>query len=369
MSLLQDALRKAQNGGGGGPPPGLPSPASYGPGFPPGRKRRVIARVALVVVLLVVAGVVYFAVRFHNDGAPGGQRPSAGSPVAVPSPSPSSSPAPAVSLGQEVPDSGTEDAGAPAPIVRKDPPASRSAPVRRAAGGKGAADSGRSSSPKGKSRGTSASGAAVSQGVPPSVPSQDPVFHGAKPEWLAKYNGAVEAQRQGGWETSARLFREAVSLNPALIEGWNSLGISLVELGKTGDAEDAFRKALTLDPEYPAALVNAGLLRMREGRINEAAGMFERAVVIEPRRAAARVNLAIAQARQGRNRDAETTLLAARRIFPDDPDVLYHLGMVLERKGDRFAAGKAYSEFLTASAGRYPDREQLVADRLRDWGR
>lgn len=147
------------------------------------------------------------------------------------------------------------------------------------------------------------------------------------------------------------------------------MGISLVELGKTGEAEDAFQQALTLDPEYPAALVNAGLLRMREGRSKEAAGMFERAVVIEPRRPAARVNLAIAQARQGRNRDAETTLLAARRIFPDDPDVLYHLGLVLERKGDRFAAGKIYSEFLAASAGRFPDRERLVADRLRGWGR
>ncbi|MGB7971215.1 MAG: tetratricopeptide repeat protein, partial [Candidatus Deferrimicrobiaceae bacterium] len=241
--------------------------------------------------------------------------------------------------------------------------------VRSTAGGKEAAASGRRISPEEKSRGTPASGAAVSGEVPASVPPQDPVSPGTDPEWLAKYNVAVQAQRQGDWETSARLFQEAISSNPALIEGWNGLGISLGELGKYGEAEDAFRKALALDPEYPAALVNAGLLRMREGRIEEAAGMFERAVVIEPRWSAARVNLAIAQTRQGRDRDAETTLLAARRIFPDDPDVLYHLGMALERKGDRFAAGKTYSEFLAVSAGRYPDRERLVADRLRDWNR
>lgn len=369
MSLLQDALRKAQNEGGGGHPPDLPSHASKGPGCPPVRERRVVTRAALVVVLLMVGGAVFFAVHSRYGGASGGQTPSADPPIAVPSPSPSSIPAPAVSPVLGVPDGETKNAGAAAFIVRTTPSDSGLAPVRRDAGGKGAAASGRRFSPKEKSRGTPASGAAVPREVPASVPSQDPVFPGAEPEWLSKYNGAVQAQRQGDWETSARLFQEAISSNPALIEGWNGLGISLVELGEYAEAENAFRKALTLDPEYPAALVNAGLLRMREGRIKEAAGMFERAVVIEPRWSAARVNLAIAQARQGRDRDAETTLLAARRIIPDDPDVLYHLGMALERKGDRFAAGKIYSEFLTASAGRYPYRERLVADRLRDWDR
>ena len=369
MSLLQDALRKAQDGAGGELPTGRLSPASRVPGFPPGRKRGVVARAALVAMLLMVAGVVYFAVHSRYDGAPGGQTLPAGTPVDEPSPSPSTSAEPAVSLAQEVPDGETKSAGAAGIVVRANPQGSGLAPVRRAAGGKGAADSGGRLSPKEKSRGTPASAAAVSGEVPPSVASRGPASPGAEPEWLARYNSAVQAQRRGDWETSARLFREAVSSNPALIEGWNGLGISLVQLGKESGAEDAFRKALALDPEYPAALVNTGLLRMREGRIREAAGMFERAVVFEPRWSAARVNLAIAQARQGRNRDAESTLLAARRIFPDDPDVLYHLGMVLERKGDRFAARKTYSEFLTVSAGRYPDRERLVVDRLRDWGR
>ena len=265
MSLLQDALRKAQKGGGGGPPPGLPSPASYGPGSPPGRKRRMTTRAALVVVLLMVAGVVSFAVRSHYDGAPRGQTPSAGPPVAVPSPSPSSSPAPAVSIAQGVPDGETKDAGAPTSKPRKGPTASGLASARKPAARKAAADSGESSPPKGSFRGTPASRGADSDGSPPSVPPKGPVSRSAGAEWLADYNRAVQAQRKGDWESSARLFQEVVSSNPSLIEGWNGLGVSLMGLGRTAEAEEAFRKALSLDPDYAAALVNAGLLRMRMG--------------------------------------------------------------------------------------------------------
>ncbi|MGB7971046.1 MAG: hypothetical protein WCF31_03655, partial [Candidatus Deferrimicrobiaceae bacterium] len=121
MSLLQDALRKAQNGGGGGPLPDLTSPASNGRGVPPVHNRRVITRVALVAVLLLVGGAVFFAVHSRYDDAPGGQRPSAGSLVDVPSPSPSSVPAPVVSPAQGVPDGETKNAGSAAFIGRANP--------------------------------------------------------------------------------------------------------------------------------------------------------------------------------------------------------------------------------------------------------
>jgi Flp pilus assembly protein TadD len=160
-----------------------------------------------------------------------------------------------------------------------------------------------------------------------------------------------------------------ISSNPAVVEGWNGLGVSLMGLERNAEAEEAFRKALSLDPDYAATLVNAGLLRMRKGEVKEAAKMFERAAAIDPRKPEARVNLAIALARLGRLAEAEATLLATRRMFPDDPDVLYHLGTVQERRGDRAGAVRSYSDFLAASAGRDTDRERLVADHLRSWGR
>ena len=368
MSLLQDALRKAQTGSPGGPPPGIPSPPPCEPGSPPGRKRRVTAVASLGVVLLM-AGIVSFAARSRFEGVPRGHDPPAVSPVAEPSPSPTSSPGPVASSDQRVPGGEGKDAGPPASKPRKGPTASGSAFARKPAAGKAAADSRESSHPKGSSRGTPAIHASDSQGIPPSASPVGTALRSSESGWIANYNSAIRAQRAGEGEDSVRLFRELVSSKPTCIEGWNGLGVSLMGLGRTAEAEEAFRKALSLDPDYAAALVNAGLFRMRMGGIKEAAEMFERAAAIDPRKPTARVNLAIAHARLGRLEEAESTLLAARRAFPSDPDVLYHLGTVQERRGDRTGAAQSYSGFLAASAGRDPDRERRVADHLRDWGR
>jgi Flp pilus assembly protein TadD len=369
MSLLQDALRKAQTGSKGGPPPGIPSPPPYGPGSPARRKRRVTAVAALGVVFLMVAGIVYFAARSHYEGVPQGQIPSAVPPVAEPAPPPSSTLGSVASSDRRVPGGEGEAADTSTSKPRKGPAASGLASARKPAAGKAAADSRDSSPPKGSFRRTPVSHGSHSDGSPPSVLSQGPVSRNAGAEWLADYNRAVQAQRKGDWESSARLFQEVVSSNPALIEGWNGLGVSLMGLGRTAEAEEAIRKALSLDPDYAVTLVNAGLLRMRMGGVKEAAIMFERAAAIDPRKPEARVNLAISLARLGRLAEAEATLLATRRMFPSDPDVLYHLGTVQERRGDRAGAARSYSDFLAASAGRDTDRERLVADHLRDWGR
>jgi Flp pilus assembly protein TadD len=81
------------------------------------------------------------------------------------------------------------------------------------------------------------------------------------------------------------------------------------------------------------------------------------------------VNLAISQTRQGAFSEAEETLAAARRAFPGNADVLYHLGTLYERAGNRDKAREAYGAFLSASAGLRPDRERLVRERLLEWER
>jgi Flp pilus assembly protein TadD len=79
------------------------------------------------------------------------------------------------------------------------------------------------------------------------------------------------------------------------------------------------------------------------------------------------VNLAVAQARLGKFGQAEETLLAAGRRFPGHPDVLYHLGTVYDRAGNRAQGVEAYTAFLAASAGSRPLMEDRVRARLREW--
>jgi predicted Zn-dependent protease len=154
------------------------------------------------------------------------------------------------------------------------------------------------------------------------------------------------------------------------VEAWNNLGIALLRQGKIEGARGAFDRAISLDPAYPAALQNAGLLRLGEdGRPVEAAELFRRAVAADPDVAPPRVNLAIALARAGRVVEAQAVLSAARRRFPQDPDVLYHLGTVSERAGDHVRAAEAYAAFLAAAQGTRTDRERVVRERLVAWGK
>jgi Flp pilus assembly protein TadD len=190
---------------------------------------------------------------------------------------------------------------------------------------------------------------------------------GKKASQLARFNEGIAAQAGGDWETAARLFQDVVALDPSIVEGWNNLGNALLRLGKLPDADRALRRALSLDPNYPAALVNAGLLRLQDGRPAE--GLFRARRLARPRNPAPRVNLAISQARQGALSEAEEILAAARRAFPGNADVLYHLGTLYERAGNRDKAREAYGAFLSASAGLQPDRERLVRERLLEWKR
>jgi len=182
---------------------------------------------------------------------------------------------------------------------------------------------------------------------------------------LEKFNAGVAALNRGDAEDAARLLREVTASSPGLVEGWNALGLALLRQRRLDEADAVFSKVLALSPRYAPGLLNAGLLRLEQGRIEEAIAYFSRAAELSPGALAPRVNLAVAQARLGKFGQAEETLLAAYRRFPDHPDVLYHLGTVYDRAGNRAKAVEAYAAFLAASAGSRPLMEDRVRARLR----
>jgi Flp pilus assembly protein TadD len=185
---------------------------------------------------------------------------------------------------------------------------------------------------------------------------------------LEKFNAGVAALNRGDAEEASLLLREVTASSPALVEGWNALGLALLRQNRVDEADAVFSKVLSLSPRYPPGLLNAGLLRLAQGRIEEGAALFSRAADLSPGALAPRVNLAVAQARLGKFGQAEETLLAAGRRFPGHPDVLYHLGTVYDRAGNRAKGVEAYTAFLAASAGSRPVMEDRVRARLRAWG-
>lgn len=333
MSLLQDALRRAQKGEGSKAPPAA-GPLTGGSRKGLAARRRLWIGAGIATVFLVGAGAAVLLVRFPREAAVKPPRPeasaSASSAQAPPAPGASDSSQPA------------HDTPAPEPATEIAKPALPAPPPR-----------------------TPRASARLNPVAPRAAGSAE--THGERIAHLARFNEGIAAQERGDWEAASALFREVVSKDPSVVEGWNGLGNALLRLGKLPEADRAFRKALSLDPNYAAALSNAGLLRLKDGRPSEAATFFARAAALEPRNPAPRVNLAISHARRGAVAEAEETLAAARRAFPSNPEVLYHLGTVYERAGDIEKAREAYTSFLAVSNGRQPVNERLVRERLQEF--
>jgi Flp pilus assembly protein TadD len=345
VSLLQDALRRAQKPEG---TPDAPSPAPLSGSRPPKPGTRWKLLLALVVAAFVVgaAGVILFS-RYASPP------PLA---MAPPAPVPSLPPAAGETVQPAAGPSPHASAGPKAPLAAPVKRDGRRAPTERLAGqGEAATDGGP---------------AVVSNKAPAPEPVAGPNAAGesAGASALKKFNAGVAALDHGDAAEAVRLFREVTEGSPDLVEAWNGLGLGLLRERKFDGADAAFRRCLALAPRYVPALINAGLLRLAEGRIEEGSALFLRAAELSPDSPAPRVNLAVAQSRLGRFDEAEETLLAARRRFPRDPDVLYQLGVVYDRMGNRQESAEAYGAFLSASAGSSPSLEEQVRSRLRSLG-
>ncbi|HAM32396.1 MAG TPA: hypothetical protein DCP41_02485 [Deltaproteobacteria bacterium] len=362
MSLLQDALRKAQRFGGSSSPPPL-SPHPGGSPGKPGTRWKLLAWILAAAFAVGVAGVLFL---MRRTGSPPVVPPAPPAARAIPSPEPSPTPSPSGAASQPP---GASPAVPPAASVSDTAPVQPTAKagssrVRRARGG-----AARTSSPPS----VPTAGSMAAGGSAPATPTETPAAPAAasgagRDPVLEKFNSGVAALNRGKEEEASLLLREVTASSPGLVEGWNALGIALLRQGRLDDADGAFSRVLSLSPRYSPGLLNIGLLRLAQGRIEEGAAYFSRAAELSPGSLAPRVNLAVAQARAGRFGEAEETLLAAGRRFPGHPDVLYHLGTVYDRIGNRARGIEAYTAFLAASAGSRPLMEDRVRARLRAWG-
>ena len=352
MSLLQDALRKAQRLGGSSTPPSLP-PLRGGSAGTPGARWKRIAGILAAAFAVGVAGVLFLT------------RPADSPPANPPVPAPTREIVPPGPPVTPPPSTATPPPPGSSPTVPSAPTVPEPAAIRPTA--KAAA------SPRVRLPGREAPRLASASSVPASdlpvgAGSAPPPASGERMDpVLEKFNAGVAALNRGDAAEASILLREVTVSSPGLVEGWNALGLALLRRERLDEADAVFSKVLSLSPRYAPGLINSGLLRLAQGRIEEGAALFSRAAELSPGSLAPRVNLAVAQARLGKFGQAEETLLAAGHRFPGHPDVLYHLGTVYDRIGDRAKGGEAYAAFLAASAGSRPLMEDRVRARLRAW--
>ncbi len=176
----------------------------------------------------------------------------------------------------------------------------------------------------------------------------------------------AEMYRQKGRLAEAEdAARRAVAMDPALVSGWNNLGIVLQEAGKFAEsldclervialqpdgapahnnlantlrrlehlerAESHYRQALELDPAYAEAHSNLAFLLSAQGRYDEAAAAAQHAIELSPRLVDAYLNLAEAEIGRHRHEAALRVLDRLSPFAPQHPAALTARATVLRR--------------------------------------
>jgi Flp pilus assembly protein TadD len=81
-------------------------------------------------------------------------------------------------------------------------------------------------------------------------------------------------------------YREYLAAHAEDANGWNGLGMALLQSGKRPDAIEAFRGAVAAAPGNPGFQMNLARALLDEGRLDEAAQLAERSAVAAPNPAA-----------------------------------------------------------------------------------
>ena len=82
----------------------------------------------------------------------------------------------------------------------------------------------------------------------------------------------MDAER---WDEAVRWYREALAVNPGLVDTITDLGASLVSAGRPEEALPEFERVLQAEPGDRNALYNKGLALLQMGRAADAAAAWE----------------------------------------------------------------------------------------------
>ncbi len=112
-------------------------------------------------------------------------------------------------------------------------------------------------------------------------------------------------------------------------ERWNDYGIGLLLQGDLKGAEHAFRRAVEADPEHPDGWLNVARSMVEEGRTADAEPFLEKALALSPQLARALYFRALVRRAAGHYEDALADLRQTAEQYPRDRVVLNEIANIL----------------------------------------
>jgi Flp pilus assembly protein TadD len=136
-------------------------------------------------------------------------------------------------------------------------------------------------------------------------------------------------------EEAKTSLRQAIRLDPSLVQPHNNLGATLQELGRLEEAEINLRQAIVLKPDYAEAHYNLGVIMQKRGRLDEAKASYTQATALKSDFVEAHNNLGNTLQELGRLEEAEASYTQAIAVKPDFSLAHSNLGGMLKAL-DRF---------------------------------
>jgi Flp pilus assembly protein TadD len=157
-------------------------------------------------------------------------------------------------------------------------------------------------------------------------------------------------------------YEKALALKEDLNEVRVQLGLLLVDAGRIPDARRYLERARRDAPEDPRVASAVAIALLRAGQIDGGLQEMERAAALGPLSAPALDAWGTALAQRGRTAEARARFLAAHELVPEEPLVLFHLGLLSEAEGQRDQALVWYGRALDIAPN------PMVEERIRRLG-
>src|SRR5215470_17637413 len=104
---------------------------------------------------------------------------------------------------------------------------------------------------------------------------------------LAYLRRAIAREAMGKGKDAAEDVKQAVTLDPRLMEVYRDIDKAMLGEGKAGSAVQALDQAFALDPKSAQSYLDRGVARMARGQVDGAIADFDKALEIDPYMAAA----------------------------------------------------------------------------------
>ncbi len=182
----------------------------------------------------------------------------------------------------------------------------------------------------------------------------------------------VSDHDEGDLTEAIEQYRQGIQLDPRDPALFNNLGVALKDRGRVDEAITAFQQALDIDRRYDKALNNLGVIRYQQGQYAEAIDLFQQAIRVNPSNVEGYVNLGIIYSPANRWDEALAAFQQALHYDPRSAEAYYNLGILWERRGDHDKALQHYEKFIelagrehAALAARVKEHIQRMMERGR----